>query len=837
MRIVIFLLLLPCFLFSLEVIENEKYNIVFPSALKHSAVKMSKLLDKYMPLYNKYYNYTPQDKILFNINGIEYQKANASSLFNKINIFYGTYNALEYDLLATNEYAKLLLMHELSHSYQMLSTKKQIKRSIFSYDTSLFLEPNVFLPNSLIEGNAVLMESLLINGGRLYSGYARAILNSTVFSGKLDLNLLLLHTREFPYYDTRYLISGFFMKYLYDKYGLVMLNSYFLEHSSSYFRPLSLNFEDHFNDSFENVFNDFIAKQKEDKFIRTKGELIAESSYVVDLNKQDGEVYFLTRHKKKNNMLNIFNISNSSLKQKKSKFVNARVFKIDNEFYYSSIKNIDDKVLYGLYSDDIKPLKNSQSKIWTKIIKGDNYYYDVNNSFDSLKLYKNNNFLYEMDSSNIVVDSNDLYYFKSIDKKRWLFKNNEKLFGILGHYAFVVDFDDRFIYFISNSSYGSSLFSWDKENKKIQRVLKGDDIYQAKKISKDGFLVAVVGTNSQQVLKIKQDDIKNDTSHEDYQIAQYDYLIKTNTNTSTQNKKIEIKKYNPLMFLNINKISLALLRKKAISIEIEDVSENILVNASLEAQKNQYLYSIKYKNKFYKKFKHQMSSLVDGHSNVLLANLVYIKTLMRKSNKMLNFHTGYTYNRYRYNTDSLFILIKYQNKTYHNRSSYPSGGYEGEVYANKIILDGVNIKAKYQYWKSIHQDLFLRANLSSAFSSSNLLKNKISIEDAKFTNEHIKSQNYPSNKSFNKWVAKAGLGVDYEKYLGLYSKYYISLVELGFSASYNSFATKDRTFNENILALNGTFLLGYNQEIDFSFKKIYNDIFQGIYRLEISMEL
>ncbi len=126
-----FLLLLP--LFSLEVIENEKYNIVFPSKFKPLAIQTARLLDEYMPLFNEYYNYTPMDKILFNINRAEYQKANATSLFNKINSFDGTYNALEYDLLSTNEYHKLIFIHELSHSYQMLSTKWLIKRSIFRH--------------------------------------------------------------------------------------------------------------------------------------------------------------------------------------------------------------------------------------------------------------------------------------------------------------------------------------------------------------------------------------------------------------------------------------------------------------------------------------------------------------------------------------------------------------------------------------------------------------------------------------------------------------------------------------------------------------------------------
>ena len=809
-------------------INEDKYIIVFPKEYEEIAKQIANIMDTYIPLYNKYYNYELTDKVLFFINKSTEQKSNGYSLFNKIQIFTGSNKALDYDLATTNKWHRHLVIHELSHAYQMLSTKFPLKRKILKYDISLILEPNIFIPLSFIEGNGVLMESIFNSGGRLYSGYSKALLNVMINDDKLTKQLLLFNTRQFPYYDTRYLIGGFFMKYLNSKYGLTKVNSYFLKHSAYYLRPLSLGFKEHFNDSFDNIFSNFKKYHKKDKFTKSTGELISKSDVFMDLNKQNNEVYFLSSEVYGKNTLNIFDINTSKLKKKTSIFHGTRVFKIKNKFYFLKNVNIDDGTFYGLYDEDFNLLKDSKSKIFTNIAGKDKYYFDANKSFGKLRLYKNNNFINEVDTSSIVVDDGDLYYFKNINEKRWLIKNNKKIFSFVGYYGFVVDKDKDFIYFIASSFSGSSLFAWDKKKKKVLRVFEGDDIYNAKKIANGYFLISIITSNSYKLLKAKASYFNasvNETKN-----------ISNNLKVEIQNKNFKQGTYNPFSSIKVNAISLFANTNKYISLFASDITNSIKINSYLSSYKDAYLYTVKYENDYNDDFKHQAIGTISGQLEVLLFKFLYKNILLEKGNKSSILNIGYEYLDKRKDKNSLSLSLEHSKIYTEIFDSSPSSGYNTNVYLNHIISDGINIKGEAKFYKKITKGLFVKTSIQSAFSTSKAYKNKISIENNAITNEHIKAENY-SGDTYNDWVVKSNIQIDYEKYLGFYSKYYISLVKAGVFIGSSHFKSENDSFNEHTIGIKSSLLIGYNNEFDFIVKNIYNGIYGKKYEFQISMGL
>lgn len=810
-------------------IDEDKYTIVFPKEYAKTAKQTANMLDVYIPLYNNYYNYKLDKRILFFINKPNKQKSNGHALFNKIHMYSGSNSVLRYDLSAISAWAELLASHELAHSYQMLSTKFPLKRKIFRHYT--LLEPNVLIPLPLIEGNAVLMESLFDNGGRLYSGYSKALLNALLYDDKLTRNLMLLNTRIFPYSEVRYLIGGFFVKYLYDRYGLNMVNSYFLSHSNLYLTPFSLGFERHFKDSFDDIFNDFKKSHKTNDFIKSTGEVMTSSDVVIDLNKQNDEVYFLSTKVNNDSMLNVFNIKENNLTKRKTVFSNTRVFKIKDKFYFLSNVNKNNDNFYGLYDEDFKRLENSKSKIFTHISDTgeDRYYFDSHNSFNKLRLYKNGDFIDEIDSSTIVDDNGDLYYFKNIGKERWLIKNNKKLFSFNSRYAFVVDKDKKFIYFISHSSNGSTLYAWNKTNKEILRVFKGDDIYNAKKINDDYFLISTIASNSHRLLKSKGLYFKEKVV-EIKESSIYPNGVKY------KDKDFKISSYSPYSSMSINSIGFYFHKNKIIDFISSDVSNKLKIKGDVATYKNAYLYTLKYENFYNDDFIHAITSTVSGQSELMLFKFLYKNNLYRRGYKKLIFNLGYEYLDKRKNKNSLSLSLKYNNMFVNPFNSSPSRGYATSLYANHIILDGVNVKGGARVYKKMNKGLFISGNIQGSFSTSKAYKNKISIENNELINEHIKAENYAGD-TFNDWIIKSSVKVSYEKYLGFYSKYYLSYVKADVFVNIANFQSENDNFNEHIFGIKNTLLMGYNNEVDFIVKTIYNDIYGKKYTFEISMDL
>jgi len=132
------------------------------------------------------------------------------------------------------------------------------------------------------------------------------------------------------------------------------------------------------------------------------------------------------------------------------------------------------KIIYGYLKDGVPVYADAKiSGIEPQLYVGDEYYGTAHSS--------------------VYIDTDDnIYYFRQESKKRTLYKKKTPIYTLNEFYGLpvVVDAEDR-VYFVANSSKGSSLFRVDA-NGNAQRVLSADNVVDARLINEDEVLVAAV---------------------------------------------------------------------------------------------------------------------------------------------------------------------------------------------------------------------------------------------------------------------------------------------------------------------------------------------------------
>ena len=126
------------------------------------------------------------------------------------------------------------LIHEMTHSYQLNSqSKSSYWLSYFFSPLVWFIYPNIYSHNLFLEGNAVLHESIYGSGGRLFSGWWRALVFAQI---KSDISLKRLINKYNDSFSDKekYLHGGYFHSYLLSKYNLKEINKFFYHNSKSY---------------------------------------------------------------------------------------------------------------------------------------------------------------------------------------------------------------------------------------------------------------------------------------------------------------------------------------------------------------------------------------------------------------------------------------------------------------------------------------------------------------------------------------------------------------------------------------------------------------------------
>jgi hypothetical protein len=229
-----------------QVVEEDRFTIIYAPEYTKEADYASKLLPTILELYEKQYGYALDDKITLVLVSQQMQIANGFSTQTPTNetVLYSN-GAEGIDYFSSTSWLDTLLYHELAHSYQMNAKENAVSPHLKTYFGNniyplfiylpLFTFPNQMLPMMLYEGNSVLNESKFGNGGRLYSGKAKALLMALIKDNRLTPSRLINSHEEFPYYEEKYLVGGFFTAFLEEKYRIS--DRLFKEHSKHFINP------------------------------------------------------------------------------------------------------------------------------------------------------------------------------------------------------------------------------------------------------------------------------------------------------------------------------------------------------------------------------------------------------------------------------------------------------------------------------------------------------------------------------------------------------------------------------------------------------------------------
>ena len=489
--------------------EKDGVELIYTEQNKYAAEQTLFLEKKIHKEYQDSYGYTLDSTLHVGLISANNQIANGFStqfpLNMQINYMGG---ALASDYFSSTSWLNTLLYHESAHNYQLNAKASDVTRGMHDVFGNSFLllglfplttVPNVMLSSYLLEGNAVLNESWHGNGGRLYSGRFKA---ETIMQAREDnIRAEFLFNQNiyaFPYYDRHYIIGGFFQLYLAEKYGLAKVNSFFYNHSETWLWPFQTNYVFYmtFGHSFEQELKGFKTYlNKEQKgFIQAEGEVLIHSQSFMPLNNDKEKIYFLSSDERRSPELVEIMKETKILKHKRESFFKGKVFK-HKEKYYTLASGFDGptKIYQGLFDKDAKLLESTGSKVIQGYLRnGDAVYFDVNSSFDQPQLYVQGKF-YAQVNSFVHIDSDDnLYYFKQEGKIRTLYKNRELVYQYEGYYGLVSDVDRKGnVYFVANSQKGSSLFRLDENG--VKRVLKADNIVEARLLNENEVFIAAVG--------------------------------------------------------------------------------------------------------------------------------------------------------------------------------------------------------------------------------------------------------------------------------------------------------------------------------------------------------
>ena len=545
-----------------KIIDNSKYSIIYTKDNLESAQFIKKNLEKFLNKNDKNFGYKFDEKIKIILVSNKSQIPNAFSTqipFNMIVLWNGVTEENEY--FANTSSIKTLLIHELIHNYQINAKKYPISQWVNkilgkNYKVISITLPNLFLPTAIIEGNAVLNESIYNNGGRLFNGSLNALKNSLIFNDKINPTSFINNHLYFPYLTEKYIVGGFYMKYLANMYGIERVNKFFYEHSAHYINPLLLSstFKKHFGLPFQETISNFTSYTKK-KYKNYKEEKIVNKISVsqdkVFLSKIEDKIYFISNNLINSKNIYIIDTNKNNYIKKITKLKNGAIFKIDNILYTAtSYYTSQNTYKHGLFDEDGYILKSSSGKYINDIFKNKIAYIDIQKSFLKSKLYINKE-LYEEVASTAMFDKNgNIYYFKQKNKIRTLYKNKKEVFSFKGYFSSLMEIRNNQIFFIANTQNGSSLYKI--SNDKLFRLSKSDNIINARIINKNYAIVVTITSDGYVIHKIKLENIQVKSIF-------YEDVLKKESNKFIFNEtidevKLKGKNYNEIKYLRFKSI-------------------------------------------------------------------------------------------------------------------------------------------------------------------------------------------------------------------------------------------------------------------------------------------
>ena len=459
------------------------------------------------PLYEELFGYQMDEELHVGLTSSYNQIANGFSTQHpnnrQINYMGG---ALDIDYFSSTSWINTLLYHETTHNYQTNVKDNRVSSTLHSvFGNGVFLAPFMIIPNEressfLLEGNAVLNESIHGNGGRLYSGRFKAATLMQAKAGYLTPSRVYNNNLFFLYGSHFYTLGGFYQKYLGETYGVEKVDKYWKMHSHHWLWPFMTNdsMQDTIGVDFEDSFNTWASLMKKEAkhIVEPKGKIIARSQFFSPLNADKDEVYFIVNESGRETPdLVVLNKKTAHVKTDIDSWVAGKVIKYKGEYTtQASAKTSPWRTYEGLYDDGAFIVEETKGKmVQGELENGYLVYFDVAESYDQAQLYVGNTF-YDQVNSSVFIDKNDMYYFKQKGKTRTLYKNKVPVFSLEGYYSIVSGVDSEgAIYFVGNTKYGSGLFKY--KNGNFTRVSSADTIIEARLIDDKTALVASMGSD------------------------------------------------------------------------------------------------------------------------------------------------------------------------------------------------------------------------------------------------------------------------------------------------------------------------------------------------------
>ncbi len=558
------------------IFEEEQYRIIFDEQYLDSIDEINKKIKIQFDSMSKFKNRTldePVNIILFS------SKSQISNGFATVVPFYtiGMYptGVLAFDTLSESSWFDGLLEHELNHVFQLSHSRfPSFWKKIFRLPSFLFAVillpftpyPNMFLPRFVLEGDSILKESLSHDGGRLYSGAARAFVYSQIkhYQHQIDWfkkRKILTQQWGNPHFGKEiYLHGGYLMAMLAEKYSHETIHSFFKvdkkkpkkvevkkirklpvedKLSSKFGELFSFKYIHLFiDDILQSYFNHYLSSAVKQKPSTTP--VLFESATCSAFNQDKEEILFLTSKDMKSiPVLKRFNKKNREWVNKKIDLPIGKVFKIDNKYYSRSSEVVAPNTIhYSLFSKGLKSDESFESKYVTDL-RGDKVLYiDTKNNLTGFKLYLNDKFYSDVYSNALFDKYKNIYYFKQKGSRRVLYRNKKPLFSYSGYYGSLLQIDERgSVYFIGASPYGSSIYEY--KAGVIYRVSTSDTVIQAIKINNKEFLACEITPYKYEYKIIPLIKSKEQPVLYKYHFKKHKPLLsKNNDNNNFINKKV-----------------------------------------------------------------------------------------------------------------------------------------------------------------------------------------------------------------------------------------------------------------------------------------------------------
>ena len=405
------------------------------------------------------------------------------------------------DQVSTSNWLTDSLVHEITHVYQLGARTRLSHWLSYIMPSYLWLVyPNIYFHDLILEGHAVLLESMYGTGGRLFSGWERALVFSQL---KNDLSLRrIVNNYDDPFSKAeKYSHGGYFFSYLTEKFSLAELNAIFFFNGQNLLWPLGLytvnrSFKKALQQDFYSLFNEYkeFYGREALKQSHSPEPVRITSRISIPINSNEEHLFFMVSDGKRPPRLVIMNKNTGKFSFKTVNMPLGKVFFIDGRYYSAGYGRTDTlSIKLSLFRDGFIPLKKYNSSFVMDVQENTVLSFDAQGGLDQFHLYLNEELLDGARSTAVMDTQGRAWYFKQKGSNRTLYRNTSPLWTYKGYYGFPVEANESGTYFLAPTLYGSGLFVY--RDDEVFRLSPSDTIVSARQIDPERFLVCEINKN------------------------------------------------------------------------------------------------------------------------------------------------------------------------------------------------------------------------------------------------------------------------------------------------------------------------------------------------------